>query len=60
MAEPTVAETARLMHRMNGCGTVKRLDVLHEALVIAYRVGAADERLRRRDRPERESCLEGA
>jgi hypothetical protein len=60
VAEPTVAEVRRLMRRMNGSGTVKRFDVLHEALVVAYRVGAADAMLRRRDLPVRESCLEGA
>jgi hypothetical protein len=47
------------MRRMNGCGTVKRLDVLHEALVLAYRVGRADAFRQMRDEPERESCLEG-
>lgn len=47
------------MHRMNGCGTVKRLDVLFSALVLAYRVGRTDEALRISNRPECESCLEG-
>ena len=47
------------MHRMNGCGTVKRLDVLHEALRLAYRVGRVDELRRLQHRPECESCLEG-
>jgi hypothetical protein len=60
VAEPTLAEVQRLLHRMNGCGTVKRLDVLHEALVIAYRVGRVDEALLRAREPECESCLEGA
>lgn len=59
MAEPTLAEVQRLLHRMNGCGTVKRLDVLHEALVIAYRTGRADEARARRLEVECESCLEG-
>jgi hypothetical protein len=59
VAEPTLAETQRLMHRMNGCGTVRRLDVLYEALVTAYRVGAADELHRQRHETECESCLEG-
>lgn len=43
------------MHRMNGCGTVRRLDVLHEALVLAYRMGRRDER----EACESESALEG-
>ena len=59
MAEPTIAEAQRLMHRMNACGTVKRLDVLHEALVIAYRIGRTDEVRAIRAEPLCESCLEG-
>jgi hypothetical protein len=59
VAEPTIDEAQRLLHRMNGCGTVKRLDVLHDALRIAYRVGRLDEALGQQDRPECESCLEG-
>lgn len=59
MAEPTIAETSRLMRRMNGCGTVKRLDVLHEALCLAYRVGRADEARAAAGAVEAESCLEG-
>lgn len=47
------------MHRMNGCGTVKRLDVLHEALTIAYRMGRVDEARAQRYELECESCLEG-
>jgi hypothetical protein len=44
---------------MLGCGTVKRLDVLHEALVLAYEVGRADEARERESRVLAESCLEG-
>lgn len=47
------------MHRMNGCGTVRRLDVLYEALVIAYRMGRADEQRLMGHSMEAESCLEG-
>lgn len=58
MAEPTLAETARLLRRMNGHGTVRRLDALHEALVIAYRVGRADEVRECRGLPTADCCLE--
>lgn len=42
MSEPTIDEARRLVLRLNGAGTVKRLDFLHNALVQAYRVGQAD------------------
>jgi hypothetical protein len=59
VAEPTIAETARLMRRLISAGTVRRLDLLHEALCTAYRTGGVDETLRHRDLTECESCLEG-
>lgn len=42
MAEPTVQESSRIMLRLLSAGTVKRLDILHQALCVAYRTGAAD------------------
>ena len=59
MAEPTIAETARLMRRLLSAGTVSRLDLLHGALCTAYRVGAADRDREARGDLEAESCLEG-
>lgn len=59
MAEPTHAEAARLLRRMHANGTVRRLDALHEALVLAYRVGRRDEARLRRGEAAGESCLEG-
>jgi len=59
VAEPTIDEAARLLRRMNGTGTVKRLSVMYEALRLAYRVGRADESRTRAGEPEAESALEG-
>jgi len=59
VAAPTNAEAARLLHCMNGLGTVARLDRLHDALRIAYETGRWDlEREQLGDVPA-ESCLEG-
>jgi hypothetical protein len=59
VAAPTNAEAARLLRCMDGLGTVRRLDRLHEALVIAYETGRWDlEREQLGDVPA-ESCLEG-
>lgn len=59
MAEPTIAETARLLMHMNGLGTVRRLDFLHGALCTAYEVGRLDQQRASNGQPEAESCLEG-
>jgi hypothetical protein len=59
VAEPTIAETARLLRRLNAAGTVRRLDQLHAALCSAYNVGRRDETQTRAGVPEAESCLEG-
>lgn len=42
MAEPTIGEAQRLLMRMHSAGTTRRIDLLHEALVIAWRVGHLD------------------
>ena len=59
MAEPTIAEAARVLRRMHGAGTVRRLDFLHGVLRAAYATGRADEARERQGEPESESCLEG-
>lgn len=43
MAAPTIEETARLIHRLHSAGTVRRLDILHNALTLAYRLGQAEQ-----------------
>lgn len=42
MSQPTIEESQRLVLRLNGAGTVRRLDFIHQALVLAYRLGQAD------------------
>ena len=59
MAEPTIAETARLLRCMDGLGTVKRLERLHDALCIAYTTGRWDLEREHDGLAPAESCLEG-
>jgi hypothetical protein len=42
VAEPTIQESARLLDRLLSAGTIRRLDLLHEALCLAYRRGQDD------------------
>lgn len=44
MAEPTIQEASRLLDGLLRAGVIRRLDILHEALCSAYRVGQADQR----------------
>ena len=59
MAEPTIGESARVLSALLSAGTVRRLDLLHEALCTAYAVGHLDCERKLRRQPETESCLEG-
>jgi len=42
--EPTIAQAANLLQKILASGAVARLDVLHDALMIAHRRGRAAER----------------
>lgn len=59
MAEPTIAETARLLRCMDGLGTVRRLERLHDALRVAYEMGRWDLDREQNGQVPAESCLEG-
>lgn len=42
--EPTIAEAARMLRLILASGAVARLDLLHDALVVAHRRGRLAER----------------
>lgn len=43
MAEPTIQETSRLLDALLRSGTIRRLDMLHQALCHSYRLGRDDQ-----------------
>lgn len=44
MAEPTIQETSRLLDALLRSGTIRRLDMLHQSLCHAYKLGQEDQR----------------